>query len=379
MKKLYSEEEKIKMVEEVKNGASILEVCENNGIGRSALYRWVKEFAPKQRYGMQKTINLNQVYRMEQKIAKLEYENAIFKKSGCGISSSVDEKINAIEKLKDEFSISSICNTLNLLKSTYYHRKKSTEKITWYDAKNEVLRPAILGYFNESKERFGAEKITLKLKESGFIVSRKHVSKLMKEMNLVCKQSQLRAFNTTNRKYKYRRNRLQQNFTQTEPNKVWVSDVTYVRVNEDIYSICVIIDLFSRKVLTYTISLNNDTKLIMDTFQKAFDLRGKPEGLTFHSDQGTSYTAYKFRKYLRDLKVVQSFSNPGTPYDNAVAESFFSIMKREELSHNWYNSLKELDDTVSEFIKFFNSYRPLQKLGNIPPDEYELRYQNSTK
>ena len=79
------------------------------------------------------------------------------------------------------------------------------------------------------------------------------------------------------------------------------------------------------------------------------------------------------------MKFVQSFSDPGTPYDNAVAESFFSIMKREELSHNWYSTVSELEKTVADFISFFNGYRPLQKLGNLTPNQYESRYWNAHK
>lgn len=81
--------------------------------------------------------------------------------------------------------------------------------------------------------------------------------------------------------------------------------------------------------------------------------RGEPQGLLFHSDQGTQYSAYEFRKYLRDLGVSQSFSNPGTPYDNAITESFLSVMKREEL----YHTQDELEKTVSDFIFFFSGYR----------------------
>lgn len=109
-------------------------------------------------------------------------------------------------------------------------------------------------------------------------------------------------------------------------------------------------------------------------FCKAFDFRGQPENLIFHSDQGTQYTAYEFRKMLRDLGVKQSFSNPGCPYDNAVAESFFSIMKQEELSHNYYNSLKELEDTVSEYIEFYNTMRPHKRLKGMSPTVFEIKY-----
>ncbi len=169
------------------------------------------------------------------------------------------------------------------------------------------------------------------------------------------------------------------NFTVDAPNKVWVSDITHMRVNEDFVSVCVIIDLYARKVISYAISEHGDTALVKETFQNAYDCRCPGEGLIFHSDQGMMYAAFEFRKMLRDLKVVQSFSNPGTPYDNAVAESFFSIMKREELSHNWYHTMDELDKTISDFISFFNGYRPLQKLGNLTPEQYESQYEKANK
>ena len=378
MKRIISEDEKLRMVHMVNDGLPILNVCKQESVSRSALYRWMQLYKGRSRWNSKRTINLQQVYQMERRLSILEEEVQIFRKSGCGTKSSNDEKIAAIEALRGEYTVFAICRTLQILRSTYYQRKKEPEK-TWFDAQNDVLRPAIQAYFDESKERFGASKIAVKLREAGFIVSPKHVSKLMKEMGLVCKQSRLRVFASTNRKYKYRRNRLQQHFDPDAPDKVWVSDITYARVKEDIYSICVVIDLFARKVLSYAVSPNSDTELVVAAFQKAYDLRHPPAGVIFHSDQGTAYTAYSFRKKLRDLKVVQSFSNPGTPYDNAVAESFFSIMKREELSHNWYNTADELEKTVADFISFFNGYRPLQKLGNLTPNQYESRYWNEHK
>ena len=96
-----------------------------------------------------------------------------------------------------------------------------------------------------------------------------------------------------------------------------------------------------------------------------------PEGLTFHSDQGRQYTDLKFRKHLRDLKVIQSFSNPGTPLDNAVAESFFACMKREELSHNLYETREQLENDVSEYVDYYNRVRPHQKMGMRTPIKAE--------
>ena len=119
------------------------------------------------------------------------------------------------------------------------------------------------------------------------------------------------------------------------------------------------------------------TDLVMTTFLKAFESRNRPEGLTFHSDQGTQYTAYEFRKMLRELGVRQSLSNPGTPHDNAVAEAFFSTLKREELSHNRYNSAEELEETIREYIEFYNFKRPHRKLNLQTPDQFEQNYWNT--
>ena len=106
--------------------------------------------------------------------------------------------------------------------------------------------------------------------------------------------------------------------------------------------------MFSRKVLSWQISQENNTDLALDTFRKAYESRNCPDGLTFHSDQGVQYTSYEFRAVLREYHVRQSLSNPGMPHDNAVAEAFFSTFKREELSHNCYQSYEELEKTVRE-------------------------------
>ena len=210
--------------------------------------------------------------------------------------------------------------------------------------------------------------------QQGYTVSETHISRLMKEMDLVCKQVRLRYFSTTNRKYKYYRNKVQRKFITDAPNLIWVSDITHVYVKNIDYSICVIIDLYARKVIAYDIAEQANVEFILKIFDSAFENRQRPTGLTFHSDQGTQYTAFKFRKHLRKLGVNQSFSNPGTPLDNAVAESFFACMKREELSHNYYDNLKDLRHDVSNYIDFFNNMRPHQRLGMQTPSAAETQF-----
>lgn len=254
--------------------------------------------------------------------------------------------------MQGQFSIHTLCRVLNLSKATFYRTCLGRREKSQYEKNDDALRPIIQTEFYDSGERFGAAMIKVKLDDLGIPVSTAHIRRLMKEMNLVSKQHRPRCFNSTNLKYRFRRNRLQRNFTQDAPDKFWVSDITYAIVKDEFYAVCAIIDLFSRKSLSFGISPEMDTELVKKTFLRAFEYRNHPDGLTFHSDQGAQYTAFEFRKTLREFGVRQSLSNPGTPHDNAVAEAFFSILKREELSHNWYNSAEKLENTVGEYVDF---------------------------
>ena len=369
----FSDEDRREVVKLYQAGHSIPDICKSVQIGRSTLYRWISLHTEFRRYGGE-VFTSKDVFRLREENRMLREENEILHRCECHPHSALSVKMAAMAKLRHEFSIHALCRALDVKRGTFYNYLFRGKPVKSYERTDEILRPQIQKIFVESKERFGANKIRIKLMERGFKVSYKHISRLMKEMNLEYKQRRLRCFNSTNRSYRFRRNRVRQNFDQTAPNVVWVSDVTYARVDEDFYAICVIIDLFSRKVIAHKISKENNTELVLGTFKLAFECRGKPQGLLFHSDQGTQYSAYMFRKHLRDLGVKQSFSNPGTPYDNAVAESFFSMMKQEELSHNYYHSEEELEATVADYINFFNTMRPHRKLAGQSPDDFEKRF-----
>lgn len=369
-------ETKFKIIDEYNNCKSPAIIKKKYEVSKSTLYNWIEVLTVKKAWMYSsKQYSAWDIHLMERELRSLREENQIFRESECSVISPVKDKIAAIEKLKGKFSIYAICRTLNLSKGTYYHRNKYRPEKTIYQEKDEQLRPLIKKFFEESKERFGASKIKIALDNIGISVSKKHIERLMKEIELVCKQTRIRCTWAT-RVSKFRRNRLKQNFTQDTPNTYWISDITYVPIenHDNLYGICVVIDLFSRKVLSFQVSEFSNTDMVWKTFDKAFNLRGCPDNLTFHSDQGIQYTAYKFRKHLRDLGIKQSFSNPGSPLDNAVAEAFFSIMKREELSHNFYKSKEHLEAVVAEYIDFFNNARPHRKLKNMTQNQYELNY-----
>lgn len=370
-------EDKNNFLQLYRNGQTISELCEKFSISKSTAYNWLRDCSEIKRSNKRK-VTATDFYNLERELATLRIENEIFRKCGC-FDAPLSQKLAAIDRLRSEYTVHMLCQTLDVLKSTYYHHALRSPYKKWYEQNDDELRPIIREIFEASKERFGGQKIKFKLQERGIEASRKHICRLMEEMDLVCKQVRLRYFSTTNRKHKVYRNRLQQKFMQEAPNMVWVSDVTYINVAGQFCAICIILDLYARFIVWFNVAENNDTALIQSTFDAAFDLRGRPENLTFHSDQGVQYTAYKFRKHLRDLTVKQSFSNPGTPLDNAVAESFFSCMKREELSHNLYDNIETLYKDVAEYVDFFNRSRPHQRLGMLTPSEAERRFHAQNK
>ena len=132
-----------------------------------------------------------------------------------------------------------------------------------------------------------------------------------------------------------------------------------------------IMDLYSRKIIAYRISLNSSTKIVSYAFRQAYESRNQPKGLIFHSDQGAQYTSLAFRNLLLSCGVEQSFSNTGRPHDNAVAEAFFASLKREELYRRDYSSVAEFEKGVAAYIEFYNTKRPHGSLGYKTPEQME--------
>lgn len=175
-------------------------------------------------------------------------------------------------------------------------------------------------------------------------------------------------------------NHLQQNFYQKAPNLVWGSNITYLKAGGKWHYLCIVMDLYSRKVIAWHISKKPDVELVMTCFRKAYEKRNAPYGLMFHSDRGSRYTAFAFRQLLDSLNVVQSFSQKGYPFDNACCECFFKYLKKEETNRRTYHSLHELQLSVFEYIEgYYNSKRPHSTLGMLTPNEAEALYweQNS--
>lgn len=225
-----------------------------------------------------------------------------------------------------------MCRVIQLDHSTFYNYDRRGVKVTQNQIRNERLKEKISGIFNKSGGRFGSNKIFEKLKAQGILCSLGKISSLFKELGLVSKRRKRPVKKANEPKRYYYKNKLKQNFVQSCPNLFWVGDVTEVKINSAKFYLCVVLDLFSRKVIAYRLSSQNNNKLTVNTFKDAFESRNRPNGLTFHSDQGSNYTSNDYVDLLKALKVEQSISRSGTPYDNSVIEAFYSNLKQDDLN-----------------------------------------------
>ncbi len=229
--------------------------------------------------------------------------------------------------------------------------------------------------YTDYDNSLGAYKIRRVLeRDYGINISLGRVYRLMSSMNLPKRSTE-----KPKRKAAWKdngpcENLLNQQFNPIAPNVIWASDFTYIKVNGSFHYLCVVIDLFSRKVVGWSLSNRHDVNLTLKAFEKAYFDRGEPSYVMFHSDQGSEYTAFKFRQTLDKHHVVQSFSKKGYPYDNACCESFFRHMKRECINRKSFRNQDELRLCCFEYINRYNTKRPHSSLGDYTPNEIEEFY-----
>ncbi len=370
MKTKFTQEQMQKMINRYFNGEPVRVIIENAGISRSTLYSWINDYKNESGY---KEISLQKISNTLKHAEYLEKMVSLLQEL-CASTTSLQERLCYIERLSSEYPVHLLCKTFKVAKGTYYnHTLRNKRENSQFNQKCAMLRPIIKDLYDESHQIFGATKITAILNERGYHVAFATVSKLMQEMELYSIRNSAKSYYEQNKRKK-RENILQQSFTASAPNKVWVSDVTQFAVKNFRFYICVIIDIFSRKVVSYHISKNNSTQLAKTTFKKAYESRRPDNGLLFHTDNGSNYISGTFMKYLKGLGVTQSFSRTHIPYDNSVCESFFSSLKREELYRYKYPTVAEFKRNVEKYISFFNNERPHASLKYKTPDAYESEF-----
>ena len=353
------------------SGVSAKIVCEKFNISASTLRKWEVEHAVTVPTGM---TDSQLIWNLRSRIFELQTELEIWNQCTCCRKSELSEKIKDMKRLAPKYGVHAVCRVLDVPRATYYHRVFRSPEMTQLQERDEELKPVVKALFEETKGVLGSTKLRIIMMKRGYTIDLVHLRRLMRELELKPVSRQKVAHNTEPPRQVFYQNRLKQRFDVGKPNMVWVSDTSYLYVDREPYFMTAIIDLFSRKVIGYDVVDSIAAFPLINIFKKTYVERGKPEGLLFHSDQGSQFTAYRFRVLLRGYKVKQSFSAPGNPHDNAVAESFFKNFRAECTYVNEFNSVSDMRKKIAEYINFYNCLRPHNKLKGLTPDEFEEEY-----
>jgi transposase InsO family protein len=266
-----------------------------------------------------------------------------------------------------------MCRLLNVSRSGYYAAKKRPESKR--SIQDRELLQEIKRVHTQSKGVYGSPKIKSELAGEGYQVGRHKVAKLMRLERLRgCPKRRYRVTTVQDPSHRVANNLLEQNFYAAKPNQRWVADITYIATNQGWLYLAVVIDLYSRRVVGWSMSKWMSRRLVIDALRMAIDARRPEDDLIHHSDRGGQYTSDDFRDELAKHNIECSMSSTGNCYDNAVAESFFGLLKRERVNRTRYRTRDEARADIFDYIEvFYNRKRRHGYLGNISPVDYEKR------
>ena len=264
-----------------------------------------------------------------------------------------------------------MCRLLCVSRSGFYAAKTRPESAR--SKQDRELVKEIRRVHTQSKGVYGSPKIQAELVDEGFCVGRHKVARLMRLERLRgCPKRRYRITTQQDPRHTPAKNLLEQKFSTHKPDHRWVADITYVSTNQGWLYLAVVIDLYSRRVVGWSMSQWMHRRLVIDALKMAIDAR-QPEGdLIHHSDRGGQYTSDDFRDALAKHNIECSMSSTGNCYDNAVAESFFGLLKRERVNRTRYRTREQARADIFDYIEvFYNRKRRHGYLGNISPVDFE--------
>ncbi len=279
-----------------------------------------------------------------------------------------------IDEKKAQWPVEVQCDVLDVSRSGYYAWKGRPEAArTTEDA---ALVVEIKAAHEAGRGNYGSPRVHRELRAKGRRVGRKRVERLMRQRGIVArKKRKFRRTTDSNHADPIAPNVLERNFDVELPNTAWVTDVTYVWTHEGWLYLAAILDLFSRRVVGWAASANNDRALAMSALDRATSARTPGAGLIHHSDRGSVYASGDYGKALEKFGAVKSMSRKGDCWDNAVAESFFATIKGEMIDHDDYRTRAAAIAAIGDYIDgFYNPCRRHSAIDYVSPIEFELRF-----
>jgi putative transposase len=280
-----------------------------------------------------------------------------------------------VEAQKANHRVNAMCRALNVSKSGFYGWRDRAPSAR--DQADALLSQQIARIHRDSRETYGAPRIHFELRTLGVRCARKRVARLMRKAGLFGCGGRRRKVRTTLRSQIERTPPapdllVKRNFTPEAPDRLWVADITYVRTWEGWLYLSFVLDTYSRRVVGWSMANHLKTELVLDAVNMAIHNRRPAPGLIHHSDRGSQYTSVEFGSRLKEAGLLPSMGSVADAYDNSVAESFVSTLKRELIHRHSWPSRQVVRTAIFEYIEgFYNPRRRHSALGNLSPSEYE--------
>ncbi|WP_409420050.1 IS3 family transposase [Pseudaeromonas sp. ZJS20] len=359
----------------LEHGYSVPDASRSLGVGETALRRWVQQLQSERNGSTPASKALTpeqqKIQELEARINRLEREKAIPKKGYSSLDGGRSRTYALIERLREHESTELVCSVFDIASSSFYEylARKGHVNRERLQHRSEVRR-----LFKESRGSAGSRTLMLRLRELGHQIGRFKVRSLMKEAGLVSKQPGSHAYKAAQCERPDIPNLLAREFAVAQPNRAWCGDITYVWAGGRWYYLAVVLDLCTRRVIGWALSDKPDADLAVKALDMAYQQRGCPPGVLFHSDQGSQYASRKFRQRLWRYRITQSMSRRGNCWDNAPMERVFRSLKTEWIPETGYQKLQEAKRDISYYLMdYYNWRRPHQHNDGLPPAEAENR------
>jgi putative transposase len=283
-----------------------------------------------------------------------------------------------VERERASFPVATMCRVLGVSPSGYWAWSKRPPSARARD--DAELTATIRTIHEDSRGTYGVPRVHAELRDTGTSCSRKRVARLMRVAGLEGVHRR-RTTRTTvqDRATAPAPDLVDRIFSASCPDRLWVADITYVPTWQGFLYVAVVIDVFSRRVVGWSMAGHLRTELILDALDMAIDVRRPGEGLVHHSDRGTQYTSIAFGRRCREAGISLSMGSTGDAYDNAMAESFFASLETELIDRSSWRTRADARVAVFDYIEaFYNPRRRHSALGYLSPAEFERRYRSET-
>ena len=272
-----------------------------------------------------------------------------------------------------------MCQIFGVSKSAYY--RWVSNPISKRDIRHQELDDEIYAIFTQHKSRYGVKRIYEQMKDKGWKVTEKKVSERMNHLGLVAKANKPFIKTTDSQHNQYvKSNLLRQDFHANNPNEKWVTDITYIPTDEGWLYLCVIIDLFSRMVIGWSMAGHMRSELTVNALRMAMFRREMPSHVIVHSDKGSQYACKDFQEDIEHYRLISSMSGKGCCYDNAACESFFGTLKVELCDDENYKTVEEAKTSIFEYIEgYYNNDRKHSTINYMTPKQFEDTIKSSNK